>query len=137
MASRDYVFLFQAIKVPYKDEPLRVIEQKSLPASECTLDAAKAMLMMRFEDRSYPRRYGALWPDAVRFLDEQGQEVLRYTCWSYLREITSGEGDWEQDLLDTLSEPGVLNENHAVELAMEAAMVELVDQADGIAVNAT
>ena len=55
MASRAYVCLFQAIKVPYKDEPLRVIEQKFLPASECTLDAAKAMLMMRFEDKSYPR----------------------------------------------------------------------------------
>ena len=60
MASRAYVCLFQAIKVPYKDEPLRVIEQKFLPASECTLDAAKAMLMMRFEDKSYSRKHRAL-----------------------------------------------------------------------------
>jgi exonuclease III len=96
MSSRNYVCLFQAIKVPYKDEPLRVLEQRFLPASECTLDAAKAMFMVRFEDKSYSRKHGALWPDAVRFLDERGEELLRYTCWNYLREVTTRESDHHQ-----------------------------------------
>ena len=122
MASRAYVCLFQAIKVPYKDEPLRVIEQKFLPASECTLDAAKAMLMMRFEDRSYPRQHGALWPDAVRFLDEQGQEILRYTCWSYLKEVTSRE-DAGSELPTAFSVP---HENHELEQGQGSGSLELV-----------
>ena len=92
VSSRNYVCLFQAIKVPYKDEPLRVLEQLFLPASECTLDAARAMFMMRFEDKSYSRKHGALWPDAVRFLDERGEELLRYTCWNYLKEVTTRDG---------------------------------------------
>ena len=122
MASRAYVYLFQAIKVPYKDEPLRVIEQRFLPASECTLDAAKAMLMMRFEDKSYPRQHGALWPDAVRFLDEQGQEILRYTCWSYLKEVTSRED--AGSALPTAS--SVPHENHELEQGQGSGSLELV-----------
>jgi exonuclease III len=93
MSSRTDACRFQAILFPYKDEPLRVLEERFLPAGECTLEAAKAMMMMRFEDRNYVRRYGALWPDAVRFLDEQGEEILRYTCWSYLRESIETQGD--------------------------------------------
>jgi exonuclease III len=93
MSRRNYVCRFQAIKAPYRNEPLRVLEERFLPASECTLTAAKAMFMMRFEDKSYSRKYGALWPDAVRFLDERGEEVLRYTSWNYLRETTAREGN--------------------------------------------
>jgi hypothetical protein len=126
MAKRAYVYLFQAIKVPYKDEPLRVIEQRFLPASECTLDAAKAMLMMRFEDRSYPRQHGALWPDAVRFLDEQGQEILRYSCWNYLREVTSREEAWEQARTSTPTTLSVPHENHELEQGQRSGSLELV-----------
>ena len=47
-------------------------------------------------DKSYSRKHGALWPDAVRFLDECGEELLRYTCWNYLREVTTRESDHHQ-----------------------------------------
>jgi L-rhamnose mutarotase len=47
-------------------------------------------------DKSYSRKHGALWPDAVRFLDECGEELLRYTCWNYLREVTTRERDHYQ-----------------------------------------
>jgi hypothetical protein len=90
-SNRDYIGLFQALKLPYRDEPLRVIEEKFLPASQCTLAAAKAMLKERFEDRAYTRAYGVLWPDAVRIINERGEEVVRYTLWSHLREATSGD----------------------------------------------
>jgi hypothetical protein len=93
VSSRDYVSVFQAIRVPYSDEPLRVLEERFIPASECTLDVAKAMFMMRFEDKNYARKHGALWPDAVRFLDERGEEILRYTSWNYLRDVTTRESD--------------------------------------------
>ncbi len=93
MSHRDYVCLFQAIQVPYKDKPLRVLEEEYLGASQCSLDVAKAMFMMRFEDKNYSRKYRAIWPDAVRFLDERGQEVLRYTAWDYFKESTMKEGN--------------------------------------------
>ncbi len=96
MSSRTHACRFQAILFSYKDQPLRVLEERFLPADECTLDAAKAMMMMRFEDQSYARKYGALWPDAVRFLNERGEEILRYTCWSYLRESTAAQSDQDQ-----------------------------------------
>jgi hypothetical protein len=90
-SNRDYIGLFQALKYPFKNEPLRVIESKFVPANECTLDTAKAMLRERFESSEYMREYGVLWPDAVRFLDEHGEERVRYTLWSHLRETTSGD----------------------------------------------
>jgi hypothetical protein len=89
--NRDYIGLFQALKLPHRDEPLRVIEEKFLPASQCTLAAAKAMLKERFESRAYTREYGVLWPDAVRIINERGEEVVTYTLWSHLRETTAGE----------------------------------------------
>ena len=42
-----------------------------------------------------------LWPDAVRFLDQSGHEVVRYTAWNYLREITMKERDETVELPPT------------------------------------
>jgi hypothetical protein len=86
-----YICLFQALQIEYKDKPLRVLDEKFLPASECTLEAAKAMFQARFEDRAYSRKHGLLKPDAVRFLDEGGAEVLRYTSFDYLKECAAGK----------------------------------------------
>ncbi len=33
---------------------------------------------------------------AARFLNERGEEILRYTCWSYLRESTAAQSDQDQ-----------------------------------------
>ncbi len=88
----DRICLLQVIAEAYKSRPLRVLEERFLPASDCTLDSAKVMLMKRIEDGAYTRRHRVLWPDAVRFLDQSGTEVLRYTAWNYFREITMKEG---------------------------------------------
>ena len=72
---------------------MRVLEDRFLPASQCSLEVAKVEFMQRFENRSYSRRHSVLWPDAVRFLDQSGNEVVRYTAWNYLREITMKERD--------------------------------------------
>ncbi len=91
MSRLDQVWTFQAIQLPDKDRPLRVLEQVLLSADDCTLEAAKLMFMRRFEDKAYRRKHGPLAPDAVRFVDEDGVEVLRYTSWSYLREQSMEE----------------------------------------------
>ncbi len=88
----DRICLFQVISEAYKGRPLRVLEERFLPTSQCTLDVAKVMLMKRIEDRAYLRQHRVLWPDAVRFLDQSGTEVLRYTAWNFFREITMREG---------------------------------------------
>ena len=89
----DRICLFQVIMAEHKSEPLRVLEEQILPAAQCSLEVAKVEFMQRFEDRSYSRRHSVLWPDAVRFLDQSGNEVVRYTAWNYLREITMKERD--------------------------------------------
>ncbi len=89
MSQVERTCLFQAILVEHQGQPLRVLEQYYVPANRCTLDNAKRNLKERFEDKQYSRRCRALWPDAVRFLDQSGNELLRYTTWAYLREITT------------------------------------------------
>ncbi len=89
----DRICPFQVIMGEHKGEPLRVLEERFLPASQCSLEVAKVEFMRRFEDRSYSRKHHVLWPDAVRFLDQSGNEVVRYTAWNYLREITTKERD--------------------------------------------
>ena len=93
MSGRSYICLFQALQIEYKDKPLRVLDEQFLPASECTLEAAKAMFQKRFEDRAYSREHGLLKPDAVRFLAEDGAEVLRYTSFDYLKECAARKAD--------------------------------------------
>ncbi|HEX2552974.1 MAG TPA: hypothetical protein VHL98_04680 [Microvirga sp.] len=86
MGSAGLVFRFQALRVSYGDRPLRVLEEKFMPASQCTREAARLLFMKLFEDRAFARRHGLLQPDAVRFIDEQGTEILRYSSWDYLKE---------------------------------------------------
>ena len=93
MSGRSYICLFQALQIAYRDKPLRVLDEQFLPASECTLEAAKALFQKRFEDRAYARKHGLLKPDAVRFLDEGGAEILRYTSFDYLKECTARKGN--------------------------------------------
>jgi hypothetical protein len=87
----DQICLFQVIMAAYKSEPLLVLEENFLPASQCSLEVAKVEFMRRYEDRSYSRKHSVLWPDAVRFLDQSGHEAVRYTAWNYFREITMKE----------------------------------------------
>ena len=89
----DLFCLFQVIMAEYKGEPLRVLEEQFRPASQCSLEVAKIEFMQRFEDRSYSRKHNVLWPDAVRFFDQSGNEVVRYTAWNYFRESTMKERD--------------------------------------------
>ena len=89
----DQICLFQVIMAEHKSEPLRVLEEQILPAAQCSLEVAKVEFMQRFEDKSYSRKHRVLWPDAVRFLDQGGNEAVRYTAWNYLREMTTKERD--------------------------------------------
>ncbi len=96
MSDLGHICLFQAIQVEFKSRPLRVLEEYFVPAKKCTLQDAKRMFKTRFEDKGYSRKHRAIWPDAVRFLDQSGNEVLRYTSWDYLKEIVSKEANQDQ-----------------------------------------
>ncbi len=89
----DRICLFQVIMAEHKGKPLQVLEEQLRPASQCSLEVAKIEFMQRYENRSYSRKHNVLWPDAVRFLDQGGHEIVRYTAWNYLREITTKERD--------------------------------------------
>lgn len=93
MGDPDQVWTFQAIRVAYKDEPLRVLEERVFPAKECTLDVARMMFMRRFEDPKYAKRYGVPKLEAVRFLDQTDTEVLRYTIYHYYRDSIAKEAE--------------------------------------------
>ena len=49
MSSRTHACRFQAILFPYKDEPLRVLEERFLPADECTLERLTKPGLARWE----------------------------------------------------------------------------------------
>ena len=89
MSSPVPVWSFQAIRVAYNDDPLRVLEERRLPAGECTLEAARLMFMRRFEDPEYAKMHGVPKLEAVRFLDQDGSEVLRYTLYHYYRDLVA------------------------------------------------
>jgi hypothetical protein len=91
------VWTFQALRVEYNDEPLRVLEERRLPAGECTLEAARLMFMRRFEDPEYARMHGVPKLEAVRFLDQNDGEVLRYTLYRYYRDLVAREATAVQD----------------------------------------
>ncbi len=96
MDDPDPVWTFQAIRVAYKDEPLRVLEERSFLARECTLEAARMLFMRRFEDPEYAKRHGVPKIEAVRFLDQSGSEVLRYTVYHYYRDLVAREASATQ-----------------------------------------
>jgi hypothetical protein len=91
MSVPSHFCLFQAILFEHDGKPVKVLEQYYISPGRCTLQNARNMFKSRFEDSSYSRKYRAIWPDAVRFMDQSGNEILRYTAWTYLREITSLE----------------------------------------------
>ena len=45
MRDPDRVWTFQAIRVAYKDEPLRVLEEHFFLAPECTVETARMSFM--------------------------------------------------------------------------------------------
>ncbi len=91
LGKSDPIWTLQVVRLPYGDEPLSVLEERTDPASECTIEVARVIFMARFEGPGYMVGQRRLKPDAVRVLDENGAEVLRYTVWNYFREVTERE----------------------------------------------
>ena len=64
----------------------RVIERSYIDAEAVTRDLAKAMFAERYERGDYPNAASPHTPDAIRFLDRNGTELLRYTAHDYRAE---------------------------------------------------
>ena len=77
--SNDEIWLFECIRLEVGANPPKVLERTYAPRTEATLENARALLKSRYEDTDWPKRNGGLKPEAVRFLDGQNNEVLRYT----------------------------------------------------------
>ena len=93
MSDPGPVWTFQAVRMAYKDEPLRILEERRFPSNECTLEAARVLFMRRFEDPGYAKKRGVPKIEAVRFLDQSGTEVLRYSIYNYYRDHIRREGE--------------------------------------------
>jgi hypothetical protein len=87
--SRDsQVWLYEVIRLEVGKALPKVLESGFAPKSEATRENARKILKARFEDNDWPRTNGGLKPEAVRFLNDNDEEVVRYT----VVELLSGEG---------------------------------------------
>ena len=69
--------------------PSRVIERSYVDAEAVTRDLAKSMFAERYERGDYPSAASPHSPDAIRFLNRNGTELLRYTADDYRAEKKS------------------------------------------------
>ena len=66
--------------------PSRVIERSYVHVRSVDRDLARQMFAARYERSDYPSGFTPYTPDAIRFLDRRGTELLRYTAKEYLKE---------------------------------------------------
>ena len=69
--------------------PSRVIERIYVRVTNVSRDFAKQMFAKRYERGDYPSAAHPQKPDAIRFLDRNGTELLRFTARDYLDERTA------------------------------------------------
>ena len=81
------VWTFQVIRLDGPNVPIRVLEEGFMPRATCTREVAKDILQDRCKGESYRITGGpSLRPEGVRFLDDKGSEVMRYTVIDLHRE---------------------------------------------------
>jgi hypothetical protein len=86
MERENQIWFFEVIRLEVRGAPPKVLERTFAPRSEATRENARKLLESRFNDPAYSKRHGNLKPEAVRFLDEQNREVVRYTAVKLLSE---------------------------------------------------
>jgi hypothetical protein len=69
--------------------PSCVIERSYVRITNVSRDLAKQMFVKRYERGDYPSAAHPQKPDAIRFLDRNGTELLRFTADDYLKERTA------------------------------------------------
>ena len=87
MDSRATNAIFEVLsrlKVP--DKQVEVLETGRTPLADATRDNAKVMLVKRLDDPRYGLEHYKVRPEGVRFLDDAGHELARYTVDDYLEE---------------------------------------------------
>ena len=83
--ATDAIFeVLSRLKAP--DKQVEVLETGRTPLADATRDNAKVMLVERLDDPRYGLEHYKVRPEGVRFLDDAGHELARYTVDDYLEE---------------------------------------------------